>query len=82
MQMALKSSSISSYMFKTYHLIIQGFDNNRTAQEKILKHICYLGHRKSGGRGEDFLFLPLMLRPPKINSTSSILRLSTVLQVI
>ena len=43
MQKAVKSSSRSSYMLKPSHLLTQGFDNNRTAQEKILKHMCNFG---------------------------------------
>ena len=41
-----------------------------------------LGYGQSGGRGEEVSVLILMLRPPKINSVSSILRLWTASQVI
>ena len=40
MQKAMKYSSLSSYMLKPSHLLTQGFENNRTAQEKLFKHMC------------------------------------------
>ena len=43
MQKDLKSSSLLSYMLKTSRLLTQGFDNNRTAQEKLFKNMCILG---------------------------------------
>ena len=69
MHNALKYSSLLSYMLKPYHLLTQVFDNNSMAQEKLLKQII-LGHRKSGGRGEYFSVLILMLRPPDMNDVS------------
>ena len=45
MQKALKYSSIFSYMLKPSKLLTQGFGNNRTAHEKLLKHMCNFGSR-------------------------------------
>ena len=70
MQKASKSSSLSSYILKPSSLLTQGFEKNRTAQEKLFKHMCILGHGQSGGRGEVLSVLILMLRPPKINAVS------------
>ena len=39
----MKYSSLLSYILKPSHLLTQGFENNRTAQEKLLKHICNFG---------------------------------------
>ena len=39
----LRSSSLLSYMLKPSRLLTHGFDNNRTAQEKLFKHMCNLG---------------------------------------
>ena len=41
-QKALKSSYLSSYMWKPSKLITQGFEKNRTEQEKLFKHMCNL----------------------------------------
>ena len=41
----LKSSSLLSYMLKPSKLLTQGFENNRTAQEKLFKHMCDFGSR-------------------------------------
>ena len=70
MQKALKYSSLSSYMLKPSRLPTQGFDNNRTAQEKLFKHMYNLGHGEIGGRGEQLSLLILMLRPPNTNAVS------------
>ena len=43
MQKALKYSYIFSYILKPSHLITQIFDNNRTSQEKIFKHMYNFG---------------------------------------
>ena len=40
---ALKYSSILSYMLKPSCLLTQGFGNNRTEQEKLLKHMYNIG---------------------------------------
>ena len=45
MQKSLKYSSFSSYMFKPSQLLTQGFEKNRTAQEKLFKHMCNFGVR-------------------------------------
>ena len=45
MQKALKYYSLLSYMLKPSHLLTQGFDKNRKAQEKIFKHMCNFGAR-------------------------------------
>ena len=52
MQKDLKYSSLLSYMFKPSHLLKQGFDNNRTSLEKLLKHMCNFGAQAKwkGGR--------------------------------
>ena len=38
MQKASKSSSLTSYILKPSFLLTQGFENNRTAHEKLFKH--------------------------------------------
>ena len=43
MQKALKYSFIFPYMLKPSHLLTHGFDNNRTAHNNILKHMCNFG---------------------------------------
>ena len=43
MQKSLKSSSLLYYMLKPSRLLTQGFENNRTAQEKLFKHMCNIG---------------------------------------
>ena len=59
MQKFLNSSSFSSYMLKPSQLLPQGFGNNRTAQEKLFKHMCNVGSRaewKNGRRvGSSYL---------------------------
>ena len=45
MQKALKYYYLQSYMLKLSHLLTQGFENNRTAQEKLFKHMCSFGSR-------------------------------------
>ena len=57
-QKAFKSSSIFSYMLKPYHLLTPGFENNRTAQGKLLKNMCNFGVRaewRGGGGSCHFL---------------------------
>ena len=44
-QKAVQYYSLSYYMLKTSHLLTQGFENNRTAQEKLFKHMCNFGAR-------------------------------------
>ena len=39
MQKYMKCSSILSYMLKPFHLLTQVFENNRTAQKKLFKHM-------------------------------------------
>ena len=51
MQMAVKSSSISSYRLNPSHLITQVFDNNRTAQENLFKQMCNFGTRAEWREG-------------------------------
>ena len=51
MQKALKSSYISSYMLKHSQLLTQGFGKNRTAQEKLFKHMCNFGVRAEWREG-------------------------------
>ena len=43
MKMSLKSSTIFSYMFKPSQLLTKGFGDNRTADEKLFKHMCNFG---------------------------------------
>ena len=50
-QKALKSSSLSSYILKPSILLTQGFENNRTAQEKLFKHMFNFGSRAERRRG-------------------------------
>ena len=45
-QKSFKSSSLSSYMLKPSCLLTQGFENNRTAQEKLFKHMCNFGSQE------------------------------------
>ena len=40
---ASKSSSLSSYILKPSFLLTQGFEKNRTAQEKLFIHMCNFG---------------------------------------
>ena len=51
MQKALKSSSLSSYILKPSSLLTQGFEKNRTAQEKLFKHMCNFGSRAEWRKG-------------------------------
>ena len=82
MEKAMKSSSLSSYMLKPSHLLTQRFENNRTVQDKLFKHMCDIGNRNSGVRGEELSVFILMLITPNINAVSSILRLWDESQVI
>ena len=82
MEKAMKSSSLSSYMLKPSHLLTQRFENNRTVQDKLFKHMCNFGNRNSGVSGEELSVLILMLITPNINAVSSILRLWDESQVI
>ena len=43
MQKDLNSSSLLSYMLKPSKLLTQGFEKNRTAQDKLFKHMCNFG---------------------------------------
>ena len=51
MQKALKSSYLSYYVLKPSHLLTQGFEYNRTAQEKLFKHIFNLRERAEWKEG-------------------------------
>ena len=51
MQKAVKYSSLSSYMLKPSHSLTQGFENNKTAHEKLFKHICNFGSREEWRQG-------------------------------
>ena len=51
MQKSMKSSSLSYYRLKPSHLITHGFDNNRTAKEKLFKHMCNFGSREDWMEG-------------------------------
>ena len=51
MQNAFKYSSLLSYMLKPSHLLTRGFENNRTAQEKLFKHMCNFGERAEWREG-------------------------------
>ena len=55
MHKALKSSSILSYMLKPSHLLTQGFGKNRTAQEKLFKHMCNFGSRAEWRKGRSVI---------------------------
>ena len=52
MQNYLKSSSILSYILKPSHLFTEGFGKNRTAQEKLFKHMCNFGSRAEWREGK------------------------------
>ena len=82
MQKSLKYSSLSYYMLKPYKLLTQGFRTIGHHRRSYSNSCVILVHGQSGGRGEELSVLILMLRPPKINAVSSILRLWNVLQVI
>ena len=51
MQKALKSSFILSCMLKPSKLLTQGFENNRTAQDKLFKHMRNFGSRAEWRKG-------------------------------
>ena len=51
MQKVFKSYFLSSYMLKPYHLLTQGFGNNRTAQDNLFKHMCNFGARSDWREG-------------------------------
>ena len=50
-QKDLKYSSLSSYMLKPSNFLTQVFNNNKTAQDKLLKHMCNFGARKKWREG-------------------------------
>ena len=52
MQKAMQSSSLSSYMLKPSHLLTQGFEKNKKAQEKIFKHMCHFWARAEWRGGD------------------------------
>ena len=54
-QKAVKSSSLFPHICKTSHLLTQGFEKNRTAQEKIFKHMYNFGEREEWMEGRFFL---------------------------
>ena len=51
MQNSFKSSSLSSYILKPPQLLTQVFGNNRTAHEKLFKHMCNFGSREDWRKG-------------------------------
>ena len=51
MQKDLNSFYLLSYMLKLSKLITQVFQNNRTAQEKLFKHMCNFGSREEWRKG-------------------------------
>ena len=55
MQKALKSSSLSSYMLKPSKFLTQGFENNRTAHDKLFKHMCKFGSRSEWKKGRSVI---------------------------
>ena len=55
MKKALKYSSLSFYVLKPSYLLTQGFEKNRTAQEKLLKHMCNFGAREECMEGRRFV---------------------------
>ena len=50
-QKDVKYSSILSYMLEPSHLLTQGFESNRTAHEKLFKHMCSFGARAERREG-------------------------------
>ena len=55
MQKASKSSSLSSYILKPSSSLTQGFEKNRTAQEKLFKNICNFGSRAEWSKGRSVI---------------------------
>ena len=55
MQKALKYSSIFSYILKPSSLLTQSFGKNRTAQEKLFKHMCNFGSQAECREGRIFV---------------------------
>ena len=55
MQKYLNYSSFLSYMLKRSKLITHGFENNRKAQEKLLKHMCNFGSRAEWRKGRSVI---------------------------
>ena len=55
MQKALKYSSLLSCMLKPSKLITQVFNNNRTAQERLFKHMCNFGSRGEWRKGRSVI---------------------------
>ena len=51
MQKAFKQSSLLSYILKPSHLFTQVFEKNRTAQEKLSKHMCNFSARENWWEG-------------------------------
>ena len=51
MQKSLNYSSLLSYMLKPSKLLTQGFENNRTSQEKLFKYMCNFGSRAEWSKG-------------------------------
>ena len=45
MQKVLEYSSLSFYKLKPSRLFTHLFENNRTAEEKLFKHVCNFGER-------------------------------------
>ena len=54
-QKALKSSSISSYMLKPSKVLKQGSEKNRTAHEKLFRHMCNFESRADWRTGRSFI---------------------------
>ena len=81
-QKALKSSSLSSYMLKPSHLPTHTFGKIGQHRRSYSNTCVILGHKQSGWKGEYLSVLILMLRQPKINAVSSILRHWATSQVI
>ena len=55
MQKALKSSCILSCILKPSILLTQGFENNRTIQEKLFKQMCNFGSRAEWRMGRSVI---------------------------
>ena len=74
---AVKYSFLLYYMLKPDHLLTQGLVAIGRHSRISSSSCVFLGYNNSGGRVEELSVIILMLRPPKINSVSIILRLWT-----
>ena len=55
MQKAFKSSPLYSYILKPSKLITHGFEKNRTAKEKLFKHMCNFVSQEEWRKGRSVI---------------------------